>query len=93
MWNQVLNIMINCCNAAYQWFTQLIGGMTQNGSGPWGTIFGILMSMLALRFVFYPFLKGRVVGGVGEEISRYGNRASTHFTYDNTDHYNSVGKS
>lgn len=70
MWNQILNQFIRICHQCFTWFGNLFGGMAENAAvGPWGTYFGIICSMLACRFVLYPFLKGRVIGGIGEEIN------------------------
>ena len=85
MWNQIINQMIRCCAAAYNWFTSFMSALTQNGSGPWNVIFGIICACLACRFVFYPFLKGRVVGGVGEEIGRHSNNVSSRFVRSGSD--------
>ena len=92
MWNQILNIMIQCCSQAYSWFTQLLMGIGDGVNGPWYTIFGIMCAMLGTRFILYPFLKGRVVGGVGEEFGRNRNNYSNHYIYDQSDSFNPVNR-
>lgn len=87
--SQIINMLIQCGSSALGWMESVFSSIGILGlNSPKVLVRAMIVAMLSVRFILYPFLKGRVVGGVGEELGRTGSRRAAHYVYDNSDHYN-----
>ena len=89
--SEIISYLIKCAGSAYTWFDDIFTHIGTLGlNSPKVLVRAMLIVMLSTRFILYPFLKGRVVGGMGEEFGRGNRLRGTHYVYDNTDHFNPV---
>lgn len=87
--SQIIQSLINCGTSALGWMDTVFTNIGTLGlNSPKVLVRAMLVVMLSARFILYPFLKGRVVGGMGEEFGRTGSRRAEHYVYNNSDHYN-----
>lgn len=71
MLSDIINGLLNAAVGVYNIFNDVLAAC----GGAWSIIYSMLIIMLVARFIVYPFLKGRIIGGVGEEIHSQGSRS------------------
>lgn len=71
MLNDIINGLLDAAVGIYGFFNDVLAAC----GGAWTVIYSMVIVMLVARFIVYPFLKGRIIGGVGEEIHTQGSRS------------------
>lgn len=66
--SQIINMLIQCGSSALGWMESIFTSIGTLGlNSPKVLVRAMIVVMLSVRFILYPFLKGRVVGGFSEE--------------------------